>query len=332
LLPLVSICLPVLNGEDLVARAVRSALAQDYSNIEVVIVDDASSDRTVDALREEFADRVRLFRNAERSGQARTTNAALGLADGDFIKFLHHDDYLEQQCVSRMVETLLRHPSTGMVFSRRRVEVAPEVRDGDESDGYGDLHLGFESLQELNPGRRIFEQLVANHLRENWIGEPVFVMVRRECLRRLGCLDLHVRGAVDLALWLRISSHYDVAFLDEELATYRHSPVSHIARDRFRGEHWLDRLWMLEALNADPDVMARYPELKEFRRWERRVAFRTLARALLTCKHPPGPLSRWGEYGGFRIGNLLGGSPLFGSLEQSTQGVVPVLDDTPART
>jgi glycosyltransferase involved in cell wall biosynthesis len=301
-------------------------LAQDYSSVEIVIVDDASTDRTVDILREEFGERIRLFRNAERSGQARTTNATIGLAGGDFIKFLHHDDYLDQQCVSRMVETLLRHPSAGMVFSRRRVELASEVVDDDDwVDRYRDVHLGFDSLQELNPGPRIFEQLLANGLRDNWIGEPVCVMVRRGCFREAGCFALHVGGTLDLDLWLRLAAHYDVAFIDEELATYRRSPVSNVSSDRLKGEHWLDRLWTLEGLNAYPEFVRRYPDLRELRQRERRMAFRTVARALLTGKHPPVRLSRWVRYAMFRLQNLIGRSRPLGPREQ---GVVAALDDT----
>ena len=331
MLPPVSICLPVFNGEDLVGRAVRSALSQEYSNTEIVIVDDASTDRTVDALREEFGDRIRLFRNAERSGQAKTTNATIGLAGGDFIKFLHHDDYVEPRCVSRMVETLLRHPSTGMVFSRRRVELAPEVGDVDDwVSRYRDVHLGFDSLQEFNPGPRIFQQLLANDLRDNWIGEPVCVMVRRQCLRQVGCFALHVGSTLDLDLWLRLAGHYDVAFIDEELATYRHSPVSNISSDRLKGEHWLDRLWTLEGLSAYQELVRRYPYLTELRRRERRMAFRTMARAILTGKHPPARTSRWALYAWLRVQNLIGRSRPFGPAEPSTEGVVAVLEATPA--
>ena len=114
--PLVSVCLPVLDGGDLVAEAVDSALAQDYRHMEIVVVDDGSSDGTPDLLRRRYGDRIRLLVNPTRSGQSRATNACIGQARGKFVKFLHHDDTLEPSSVSRLVDALTRHGSAGMSF------------------------------------------------------------------------------------------------------------------------------------------------------------------------------------------------------------------------
>ena len=119
--PLVSVCLPVLNQRDLVGEAIDSALDQDYSNIEIVVVDDGSTDGTPEVLRRRYGDRIRLLLNPARAGQARATSRCIRHSHGALVKFLDHDDTLSPHCVSRLVEALLRYPSAGMAFGRRHV-------------------------------------------------------------------------------------------------------------------------------------------------------------------------------------------------------------------
>src|SRR5262245_2907608 len=72
--PLVSVCLPVFNGLDLVVEAVESALDQEYPNVEIVVVDDGSTDGTAGVLRRRYCNRIRLLVNPVRTGQSRATN------------------------------------------------------------------------------------------------------------------------------------------------------------------------------------------------------------------------------------------------------------------
>src|SRR3954462_2551836 len=116
--PLVSVCVPVLDGGDLVAEAVDSALAQDYPHTEIVVVDDGSSDGTPDLLRRRYGDRIRLLVNPTRSGQSRATNICVAHAQGEFVKFLPHDDPLEPHSGSGPAGALARHPLAGMSFGR----------------------------------------------------------------------------------------------------------------------------------------------------------------------------------------------------------------------
>ena len=233
--PLVSVCLPVLNQRDLVCEAIDSALGQDYSNIEIVVVDDGSRDGTPEVLRGRYGDRIRLLLNPARVGQARATGRCIRHAHGAFVKFLDHDDTLEPNSVSRLVEVLERHPTAGMAFGRRNgySSILTLPMDCVWRERYGEVHTGFKSLDALNPGKRLFEEMLANGLRENWIGEPTSVMVRRRCLEHLGGLHLYVQAPVDLDLWLRVMAHYDVAFVDEQLSTFRHFGDSQT--DRARG-------------------------------------------------------------------------------------------------
>ena len=300
---LVSICIPAYNSAETVTATVRSALEQDYGNIEVVVTDDASTDGTADLLRG-FGDRIRLSRNRRRLGQNHTANASIARSKGQLVKFLHADDRLEPHCVSRMVEALGEHPSAAMVFSRRRIELhhgSPAER------AWRAEHSHTRKLGALNPGNQLFEEMLADGFRDNWIGEPVCVMVRRACLRRLGSFHNYVRQTIDLDLWARIAAHYDIAYVDEELAVYRRSEDSLGA---FNWKHrlgWLDPLWTLEALATFPGVVSRYP-IRDRLRLERRVVQRSMAKHFIRPGYRAPSTRAWWPYAAWRLrhGRLVG--------------------------
>jgi glycosyltransferase involved in cell wall biosynthesis len=295
--PLVSICVPVRNGRDLIERALDSAVAQDYEPTEVVVVDDNSSDGTADLIQARFGDRVRLFRNDIAKGLCGNHNAVIERSRGELIKFLHHDDQLAPRCVSKMAEALLANPSAAIAFCRRAIELedgSPEARRWLER--YGAPHGHFRSLSAINDGSALFADWLGRGFPENWIGEPVAVMLRRSSLARVGVFDTHVRQAMDIDLWMRIIAHYDAAFIDEELATYRHSESSSTGRTTAAGANWLDGLWMLERLASDEELMDRHPELRSLRRARRREAFRTVTRNALRIPPDLSLARAWGVY------------------------------------
>ncbi len=321
--PLVSVCLPVLNQRDLVGQAIDSALDQDFSNIEIVVVDDGSTDGTPEVLHRRYGDRIRLLLNPARTGQARATGRCIRHSHGALVKFLDHDDTLMPNCVSRLVEALLSHPSAGMAFSRRRVLTDPDAPSGPAwLERFGEVHTGFSSLDALNHGTRLFEEMLANGLGDNWIGEPTSVMVRRTCLEHLGGLHLYVQATLDLDLWLRVMAHYDVAFVDEELSMFRRLAGSQTDRARGRRANWLDRLWILEGLMSYPESARAYPQLAHMRSVERRMAFRTAASKVRHPLREAPPLRLGGRYLAYCARRHVGAPGPFGRVDQapSTRG------------
>jgi glycosyltransferase involved in cell wall biosynthesis len=306
--------MPVFNGADLVSRAVESAQVQDYPNVEIVVVDDASTDATVQILKSRFGASIDLVTSELNCGHSQAANSAIMRSRGSLIKFLHHDDQLETDCVSKMVGSLMDHGSAGMVFSPRAVEVETETAASREwLARYGDVHLGFSSLGPLNSGLRLLREIVVGGM-QNWVGEPSCVMVRRECLERLGGFDPRIPQLHDLELWLRIMSSYDVAFVDEELMTYRHSPTSLTGTVRGAKGDWLDQLWILENLMSREEVLCEVPEIKSMWRAERRMAIRTAVRHAVRPASGDPPMGPWRAYVGHRVRRRLGRPDLIGRV------------------
>lgn len=99
--PLVSIIIPCYNCEEWVRQAVESCLRQTYSNIEIIVVDDGSTDRSLEVLRQ-FLPRIRLETGPNRGGNS-ARNRGFALSAGEFIQYLDADDYLKPEKISRQV-------------------------------------------------------------------------------------------------------------------------------------------------------------------------------------------------------------------------------------
>ena len=106
--PLVSIIMPAHNREAYIGEAVESALSQDYENVELIVVDDGSTDRTYEIL-SDFGERIRLFRQ-HNAGPGAARNRGLDHAGGEFIAFLDSDDVWAPGKLRAQVSHLQRNP------------------------------------------------------------------------------------------------------------------------------------------------------------------------------------------------------------------------------
>jgi len=118
-LPLVSILIPVFNREELVITALESALSQTYPNYEIILVDNCSTDKTFEVIREYARNdpRVRAFHNEENIGPVRNWKRCAEHSRGEFVKILFSDDWLEPDALERLVEPLLKHADVGFSYS-----------------------------------------------------------------------------------------------------------------------------------------------------------------------------------------------------------------------
>jgi glycosyltransferase involved in cell wall biosynthesis len=283
----ISICVPVFNGARWLEEALRSALAQTRSDFELLVVDNGSTDGSVEIARNFAArdSRVRVEPFDHNVGAVENHNRCIDLAAGALIKFLHHDDVLEPQCIARMAAIFEEEPSTGLVFSRREI-VLDEPDDAEAqawTRAYGTLHEGFGALGRVNRGPDLLERwlpaLDAPGPLENWVAEPSATMLRREVFERVGQFNPHVWQSFDVDLFLRVMAVFDVGFVDEPLVRFRHHARSITARTARSHADWLDRLWLFESLLAAPGFEQHKPVLRSFRRRELiRVAKRQAGR------------------------------------------------------
>ena len=213
--PLVTICMPGYNVERTLAQAVESIFAQSYDNIEIILVDDGSTDAT-EAIAKSFTDsRFRYIRNEKNLGGYQTMNRAISLATGEYVAVYHTDDIYEPSIVSEEVAYLEAHAEAGAVFCLSHFM---------DHDGriYGDMTLPavFKGRQTLTY-TEVFPFLLRH--KNILFCCPTF-MARRTALENVGPFDAVAYDvAADLDMWIRIVRRYPVGIIDEPLMSYRHS-------------------------------------------------------------------------------------------------------------
>jgi glycosyltransferase involved in cell wall biosynthesis len=275
--PLVSICVPAYNAERWLAAALESALQQTYSEFELVVADNASTDATAEIARG-FADpRIRVETSSETIPAVANHNRAIRLSRGAFVKFLHADDLLLPECVEEMVALAQEDARVALVFAPRQV-LLEQASDPEWAERFALPHAHFERLERINEGRELFRQLLGARFEENWIGEPSAVLLSRDALRRVGLFNERLFQIADLELWARIAYDHSLGFVDHTLSVYRHHELSGTAQNARVRRDWFDEVWLLEGLLAIPTLAE--GDRRDVRRL-RRAALRRALRAQL---------------------------------------------------
>ena len=230
--PLVSICLPTYNYAHYLPEAISSCLSQTYDAIEIIIVDDASTDDSRPVI-QSFADpRIRFSENPVRLGLAGNWNKTLSLVRGEIVKFIFADDYLREDAIAEIVKAY-DNPSVDLVFSSARA-----------IDGRGDYMYTHEPYPQsiLLPGRDEARRCLKDG---NYIGGPSSVAVRTSAFKRVGTFDETLRFHVDQEMWIRILLQGDGYFLSPPLVSVRQHEGSETSRLERAGETDADNLRFL---------------------------------------------------------------------------------------
>jgi glycosyltransferase involved in cell wall biosynthesis len=200
--PKVSVVLPVWNAERYLAGAIESVLAQTFTDFELLIVDDGSTDGSAALIRRYRDRRIRRIENEKNLGVTRSLNLGLELARGRYVARMDADDLCAPERLERQVAFLDAHPGVALVASRARWvdALGAEI-------GVIDTPADGETLR-----RRL--------RRGNWIVHGT-VMMRAEAVRALGGYNESMERAEDYDLWLRLSERHQIAALPALLYTWR---------------------------------------------------------------------------------------------------------------
>ena len=208
--PLVSICLPVFNGNRYLAQAIDAALAQTYRNIELIIRDDNSTDDSqviAQAYSQQDA-RVRYRGNVQRLGLFQNYNECIKAAKGTYIKLYAQDDLLDPQAVEKMVEILESDPKVALVTCSKRWI--------DEQNTELDRLKMFKQNEKLPSRWVIMANLICLN---NWIGEPSTTLFRAKDVG-LG-FDANFYHWGDIDYWFRLLQKGDLCVLTDVLCSFR---------------------------------------------------------------------------------------------------------------
>ena len=233
--PLVSVIIPTYNRAELLRLTVESVLAQTYPRIEILVVDDGSTDDTP-RMMERYVRRVKYIRQPHHAADARNTGIAH--ATGVYLNFLDHDDLMLPAKIARQVEALETQPDAALVTCR----YYHINGDGTRLDKTGVLPQGHVL------GALLCENFV-------WSGAP---LIRRTCLDQVGVFDEGV-SCNDWEMWLRIAAGYAFAAVQEPLGAYRILPNTHMSNVA-EVEHGV--FDVLDRVFADPRLPAEAAALR----------------------------------------------------------------------
>lgn len=212
--PLVSIVVPVFNGERFLHESLDSIVAQTYRDVEILVMDDASTDGTPEILRS-YGDRIRVNRQEKNRGQFQNVTDGIAIATGKYVAVYHADDVYMPTIVEREAAFLDAHPDVGAVFALD-IMIDAEGRER----GRGRVELPKEI--PANVPLQYPAVLNALLLHKNRIFRAPSSMVRASIYRDLGAY----RGseypvAADFEMFLRVARYAPVAILGEHLFKYR---------------------------------------------------------------------------------------------------------------
>jgi glycosyltransferase involved in cell wall biosynthesis len=211
--PLVSVLVPSYNGAAFLREALDSILAQSYAPIELILLDDASTDDTP-AIAAAYGERIRYVRQPANLGIYDNVNVGIEHAHGSLIATYHADDIYLPTIVEAQVAYLQAHPAVGAVFCSD-IFVDAQGRE------YGRLALP----DELRGERPLDYPLVLNTLlrRKNRFLVCPTAMVRASVHAEVGSYrQARYRNTADLDMWLRIARRHPIAVLESHLMKYRH--------------------------------------------------------------------------------------------------------------
>lgn len=213
----VSICIPSYNNEKFIYRTLKSVLNQTYQNLEIIITDDASIDRTLDIAYSLKDSRIKIFKNNTNSGITTNWNRSINLASGDYIKLVCGDDVIYPSCVEKQVKILDNDKDSRIAL----VASFTNVIDANDK-----IIVKRKSL--FNSGEITSKQVIKKCIRigANLIGEPMVGMIRKDSLTQGVQYDGSNPYLIDLDFWFKLLHTGNLYIVNEYLSAFRVSSES----------------------------------------------------------------------------------------------------------
>ncbi len=209
--PKVSVVIPTYNYAGYIPQAIESVLAQNFGDFELLIIDDHSSDETVEVVSKFAGKDTRIsFRvNPQNIGMVENWNLCLREAKGEYIKYLFADDLLySPDAIGQMVAALDAEPGASMVASARQII---------DSDGKPIKVLTHYPDSRSISGAEIINRCL--RFQKNLIGEPTAVMFRKSLAGR--GFDPKYRQIVDMEFWFHLLEQGGFAYINSPLVAFR---------------------------------------------------------------------------------------------------------------
>lgn len=279
--PLVSICIPTYNSGGSLAETLASIIAQTYLRLEILVVDNASADDTLEVARRFDDPRIRIYENADNIGAEGNFNRCIQLASGEYTAIYHADDLYLPQMVAEQVGFLERHTGVGGVLT----EALLIDRNGRQT---GAVSLPTELLRK-NGACITFSELFSALLRHSNFLICPSAMVRTTVYQNVikGWRGDLFGSSADLDIWLRIAHHSRLGLLPAKLMKYRISTAQFSSKVRYQtGRADFFRVMDHYLLQDDVRAVMTPRDLENYQRLVRRDTVMRATNLFLTDQFP----------------------------------------------
>ncbi len=195
--PIVSVVIPTYNRKDIISRAINSVLNQTYENYEIIIIDDGSTDGTIEYIKNHFNSKIKCI-SQKNKGASAARNRGISEANGKYIAFLDSDDEWVESKLKDQFAFLDKNPEIALLCGRTyRSDNVKRVNSSLSKSIVGNL---FNTL-----------------FMHSFVSTPT-VIAKKEVLDAVGGFDTSYKSAEDFDLWLKITKNYKCAFLPDLVA------------------------------------------------------------------------------------------------------------------
>ncbi len=202
--PKVTVIIITYNRSQLLKTAMQTVLDQTFEDFELLIIDDCSPDDTEDTVKSFHDPRVRYVKHAQNQREGGARNTGMQHAEGEYIAFLDDDDEWLPNKLQLQVDLLDARPEVGLVHNAL-------------INFYADTG---EEVEVRQPVEAVSGQVFDRLLQDNFVILST-IMARKTCFDAVGPFDVSIPSGLDYDMWVRISQHYEFAYIDVPLIRYR---------------------------------------------------------------------------------------------------------------
>jgi len=203
--PAVSVIIPVYNGANYLREAIDSVLAQTFTDYELLVIDDGSTDGTWEII-QSYGTRLRGFRKPN-GGVASALNLGIQEARGEWIAWLSHDDVFLPNKLERQVKFLRQSPQFKACYTSFYV-----------------IDVNGNIIREYNAAWYPREQAARMLFRTTYINGSS-MLIERSCFDKVGLFNETLRHTQDVEMWFRMAQHFEIGRIPEKLLQWRTHPA-----------------------------------------------------------------------------------------------------------
>ncbi len=206
-MPTISVVIPAYNAEYTILETIQSVQQQTFSDFEIIVINDGSTDKTLELLENIKDERLKVF-SYDNGGLATARNRGIKNANGEFIAFLDADDMWTPDKLELQLAALKKHPEAGVAYSWTYFKYEKE------KDSYANCH-------SFSEGNVYADLLVSNFLHNG--SNP---LIRLSAIDTIGFFDLKIKSCEDWDFYLRLAAKWNFVLVQKPQIIYRQSSNS----------------------------------------------------------------------------------------------------------